>query len=213
MISTTDAGTGALREVPQDVSGVVLVGGQSVRMGRDKRTLGIGGSTFTERAVSAMRRHLKCVVLAGSGSIPKSLAEMPRLADVPGVAGPLAGVLAAMKWAPAAAWVVAACDMPEISGDAINWLLDQRRPDVWAVLPTSDAGHVEPLLAIYEPQARQVLERRAAAGRWGLRHLAEDPGVRCPSPPARLRAAWVNVNTPQELKETAKRLYDGACRA
>jgi molybdopterin-guanine dinucleotide biosynthesis protein A len=181
-------------------------------MGRDKRTLGLGGSSFTERAVSAMRQHLTCVVLAGSGAVPKSLAEMPQLADAPGVAGPLAGVLAAMRWAPAAAWVVAACDMPEISGDAVKWLLDQRRPGVWAVLPSSDAGHVEPLLAVYEPQARTVLERRAAAGKWGLCHLAEHSGVRCPTPPARLRAAWVNVNTPQELKETAKRLYDGARR-
>jgi len=207
------AGVMSLRDAQPAVFGVVLVGGKSVRMGRDKRTLGLGGSTFAEQAVAAMKRRLECVVLAGSGSIPKPLAELQQLADAAGVAGPLAGVLAAMRWASAVAWVVAACDMPEISSDSIDWLLGQRRQGVWAVLPTSSEGQVEPLLSIYEPQALSLLEEQAAAGRWGLRHLVGHERVRCPTPPAELMAAWADVNTPQELKETANRLYDGVCRA
>jgi molybdopterin-guanine dinucleotide biosynthesis protein A len=211
--SKTGAGDSSRCEVLSNVSGAVLVGGKSVRMGRDKQAMGFGGATFTERAVAAMRQHVECVVLIGSGSVPTPLAEMLQLPDVPHVAGPMAGVLAAMRRDPAAAWMVAACDMPEISGDAILWLLSQRGEDVLAVMPRSREGRVEPLLAVYEPWARPLLEERAAAGRWGLRHLAGDPRVRCPKPPAELMAAWSDVNTPQELKETAKRLYHGACRA
>jgi len=181
------------------VRGVVLVGGTSRRMGRPKQTLIHGGTTLSERVVEAVRPHVEQVVLAGSGPVPDELRDLHRLPDPPGVAGPLAGVLAAMRWAPESAWVVAACDMPQISGEAVRWLLGKRRPGTWAVLPRSGEGRIEPLLAVYEPQARFQLEGQVSAGRWGLRHLAENPRIACPTLPAELAGAWMNVNTPEEI--------------
>jgi molybdopterin-guanine dinucleotide biosynthesis protein A len=164
-----------------------------------KQLLSHGGVPLAAVAVEAMRPHVMQVVLAGSGPVPNELGDLHRLPDPPGVSGPLAGVLAAMRWAPESAWVVAACDMPRISRDAVRWLIHQRRPGTWAVLPRSSEGRVEPLLAIYEPQARPLLEDQAAAGLWGLRRLAENDRVACPTPPAELAGAWVNVNTPEEM--------------
>jgi molybdopterin-guanine dinucleotide biosynthesis protein A len=59
---------------------------------------------------------------------------------------------------------------------------------------------VEALLAVYEPQALQRIERELAAGRWGLRHLVDDERVVCPTIPEELAEAWRNVNTPEELR-------------
>ncbi len=183
----------------REIRGVVLVGGESRRMGKPKQLLWHGGITLVERAVEAMRPHVEQVVLAGSGPVPDGLRDLRRLPDPPGVAGPLAGLLAAMRWAPESAWVVAACDMPRISGEAVRWLFEQRRPGTWAVLPRSRSGRIEALLAVYEPQSRPLLEAQAAAGRWGPRHLAENDRVVCPTPPAELAGAWKNVNTPEEM--------------
>jgi len=99
----------------REIRGVVLVGGASRRMGRPKQTLVHGETTLSERAVDAMRSEVKQVVLAGSGPVPDILRDLPRLPDPPAVGGPLAGVLAAMRWSPESVWVVAACDMPRIS--------------------------------------------------------------------------------------------------
>lgn len=182
------------------VNGVVLVGESSRRMGRPKQLLVHNGMTFSERAVAAMKNHVDQVVLSGSGQLPEAIEDLLRLADPPGVAGPLAGVLAAMRWAPGAAWVVAACDMPRISEAAVRWLLDQRRPGTWSILPRSREGRVETLLAVYEPQVRSLLEAQAAGGRWGLKHLAEDDRVVCPTPPVELADCWINVNTPEDVE-------------
>jgi molybdopterin-guanine dinucleotide biosynthesis protein A len=187
------------RSAEDDILGVVLVGGASRRMSTPKQLLSHRGAQLAARAVEAMRPHVEQVVLAGSGPVPDELEDLHRLHDPPDVAGPLAGVLAAMRWAPESAWVVAACDMPRISREAVRWLIHQRRPGTWGVLPRSGEGRVEPLLAVYEPHARSSLEGQASAGRWGLRHLAENPWIRCPKPPAELAAAWVNVNTPDEM--------------
>ena len=180
-------------------NGVVLMGGASRRMGRPKQLLMCHGVTLSERAVAAMQGQVDEVVLAGSGPVPSPLESLPQLPDSPSLAGPLAGLLSVMRWAPDATWVVAACDMPRVKPEAVAWLIEQRRPGVWAVMPRLLHGRVEPLLAVYEPQARPLLEAHAARGQWGPRHLAANDRVICPTPPAELIGAWANVNTPEEI--------------
>jgi len=184
----------------REVNGVVLIGGRSRRMGQPKQSLAFRGSTLTEAVVRALQPHVARVVLAGSGPVPEALEMLERLADPPDVAGPMAGVAAAMRWSPESAWIVAACDMPRISAEAIRWLTEQRRPDAWAVLPRSRAGNVEALLAVYEPQARPLIEAQIADGRWGLHHLTDHDHVSSPTIPTELAEAWTNVNTPEELR-------------
>ena len=184
------------------IFGALLVGGSSRRMNTPKQLLSHGGVTLAARAVEAMRPHVEKVVLAGSGPVPDELRDLHRLLDPPGVEGPIAGLLAVMRWAPGSAWVVAACDLPRISGEAVRWLLEQRRPGTWAVLPRSRSGRVESLLAVYEPQSRLLLEAQAADGRWGPRHLAENDRVACPTLPTELAGAWTNVNTPEEMRDS-----------
>lgn len=184
------------------VNAVVLIGGSSRRMGRPKQILSRGGLTLVEIAVSAVERVIRQVVLAGSGPIPPGLHRFERLSDPPGIAGPMAGLLAAMRRAPEAAWVVVACDMPRVREQAVVWLLEQRGPGVRAVLPKNTEGGVEPLLAVYEPSMKGELERRFENGRFGLRHLAESKGVRCPIPPDDVRDAWMNVNTMEEFESS-----------
>ena len=108
-------------------------------------------------------------------------------------------MLAAMRWRPRTTWIFAACDMPLLQADAVRWLLSERRPGRWAVLPrVSDAG-VEPLLALYEPQSRALLEELVGRGLAAPRHIIGDPAVATPAPPASLASRWANANTPEEL--------------
>lgn len=182
------------------VSGAVLIGGGSRRMGRPKQGLAIAGRTLAEVAVAALEGQVERVVLVGSGPVPDALRGLERVADPAGIAGPMAGVLAALRRAPDAAWIVAACDMPRVSPPAVRWLLGCRRRGIWAVLPRPGGGVPEPLLAVYEPPARPVIERLAAEGKWGLRRLAGLDGVSSPSPPPDLLPAWRDVNTPEQFR-------------
>jgi molybdopterin-guanine dinucleotide biosynthesis protein MobB len=176
----------------------VLLGGGSARMGRTKHLLEHGGATFVERVVAAASPHAAEVVLLGSGEVPRSLAASRRLPDPPGLDGPIAGLLAALRWAPAATWVVLASDLPLLDAEAVAWLLSCRRPGVRAVLPLDAAGRPEPLFAAWEPQARPLLERIAAAG-GGPVAAAGEPGVATPPAPAAIARLLRNVNTPDEL--------------
>ncbi len=185
-----------------DLNAVVLVGGGSRRMGRPKQILRRDGLTMVEIAVAAVAGIADRVVLAGSGEVPGELGGLERLADAPGVPGPLGGILAAIRSVPESPWIVVACDMPRVRREAVEWLVSERRPEIWAVLPQTVVGRVEPLLAVYEPRMRDVLELRATDGRFGLQDLAASDRVWCPSPPAGIRDAWVNVNTLEEFESS-----------
>jgi molybdopterin-guanine dinucleotide biosynthesis protein MobB len=183
------------------VWGCVLIGGKSSRMGSPKHLLQRAGKTWLEEAVDKLASKVEQVVISGSGQIPDTLAALPRVPDAPGLAGPLAGILAVMRWQPAVSWLVTACDQPDAEPESLQWLLDQRRPGRRAVLPDlHGTGQLEPLLAWYDFRCRPLLENIAASGSLRLHALAEQEGMYRAQPPTHLHGSWRNVNTPEELR-------------
>ncbi|HHH36005.1 MAG TPA: molybdopterin-guanine dinucleotide biosynthesis protein B [Gammaproteobacteria bacterium] len=177
------------------LGGCVLIGGASRRMGRPKHLLEKEGRTWLEHLLAVLASRCNEVVIGGAGALPPSVAAMTRLPDVPSVEGPLAGLLAAMRWAPGACWVFSPCDMPDFHQAALDWLLAQRAPGTWAILPRLPGSPgVEPLGACYEPQALPLLETMARQGRFRLNALAAHPKVATPEVPPELAGAWRNVN-------------------
>lgn len=189
-----------MQEVP--VYGCVLIGGKSRRMGRPKHLLrqGDNKTTWLERAVDKLIGVTAQVVVSGNGELPPTLSGITRVADVPGLAGPLAGVLSVMRWQPAASWLIMACDQPDVQVQSLEWLLTCRKPGIRAVLPDiSGDGRIDPLLAWYDFRCRHHLENFAAQGELRLSRLAGTAGVVHPHPPEHLCCSWRNVNTPEGL--------------
>jgi molybdopterin-guanine dinucleotide biosynthesis protein MobB len=178
----------------------VLIGGQSRRMGTPKHLLRRGGRTWLEHTRDVLTRVCERVVIVGGGELPAGLKNATRLPDAPDVEGPMAGILAAMRWAPWASWIVSSCDLPNLSTEALKWLLSTRRSGVWATLPCLEGNQgVEPLLAYYDFRARALFETLAAERRFSPSQLAGLDKVISPAPPAAIVSAWDNVNTPEEL--------------
>lgn len=154
-----------------DVTAVVLVGGSSTRMGGDKATLVPADGdprTLTQRVLDALSPLCGHALLAGR-AIPGL--DVPAVSDRYSAAGPLAGVAAALHAMRTRLAVVAACDMPSISAALVAHMLERAAaaPESLCVLCTTDRG-LEPLLAVWRPQAAAQLH--AALGR-GTRALRE----------------------------------------
>lgn len=180
------------------VRGGVLIGGGSRRMGSPKHLIATDGVTWLERVTSALRAHVAEVMVIGDGELPPGCAGLPRICDAPGLHGPLAGILGAFIASPRDAWIIAACDLPQIAPQAVAWLLAQRAPGAIAILPRSAGGQVEPLLALYEPAARPALEALPRVPGVGPRMLAGRADVLTPQAPDEIVACWTNVNTPAQ---------------
>jgi molybdopterin-guanine dinucleotide biosynthesis protein MobB len=203
--------------------GGLLVGGESSRMGTPKQLLRVGGQAggwaIAEISAAAFAGALGMgrLHVLGSGELPESVAALPRLLDAPGFNGPGAGLLAAHRWSPDVAWIVSACDHPALVAEHVTWLLKQRRPGCWAVIPRQSDGHPCPTLALYEPQALEALERlaRTAHGRDARPSLLiELPHAITPEVPGEYAAGWRNVNSREELRAEERRMRaEGIVRA
>lgn len=185
--------------------GVVLAGGRSRRMGRDKAALPIGGGSLASHAVTRLARICSEVALAdaGRGLLP----GVPSLADGPG-RGPAAGILGAARFWPGRPLLVLACDLPAVPEGLLADLA--RSLDADWVVPRWQGG-LEPLCAFYGPVALAALERRVAQGLFALHDLTLETGLTVRYLEAeRLAAhgrpeeAFRNLNTPEDLERWEK---------
>lgn len=188
------------------VLGCVLIGGKSTRMGKPKHLILENGTTWLERTVELLNRITERVVIVGDGSVPESLKDITRLPDIYGINGPTAGILSAMRWAPDASFIVSACDLPNLSLDALRWILSNRRPGAWAIFPRLPGNSkVEPLLSYYDVRARILLEKAAADGFKRPSHIASHASVITVMPPGHISSAWRSYNTEDELRSRCPR--------
>ncbi|MFC1650424.1 molybdopterin-guanine dinucleotide biosynthesis protein B [Candidatus Latescibacterota bacterium] len=185
------------------VYGCVLIGGKSLRMGKPKHLIEDNGKTWLEKTVNSLKHAVQKVVFSGDGEIPEEFSKksgIERLTDVPGIEGPMAGILSCMRWAPHVSWLVVSCDLPDISTDAVNWLLSTRKPGVWATLPRmNDTEYIEPLFAHYDFRSQTLLETLAANAVFSPAQISDNSKVINISPPENLAPSWKNINSNEKL--------------
>ncbi|SEL61557.1 molybdopterin-guanine dinucleotide biosynthesis protein A [Pseudoxanthomonas sp. GM95] len=179
--------------------GLVLAGGRSARMGRDKAALRYGVQPQLEAAFALLQPLVEeCYVSLRADQQDEPLrARFPQLMDTaPGI-GPAAGLLAAHAHAPQAAWLVVACDLPCLGTDTLDALRAARDPAHAAIAFRSEHDSLaEPLCAIWEPIALQRLQAQVAQGRYGLRSVLASDDVHLLRLP--VAHALDNANTPEE---------------
>jgi molybdopterin-guanine dinucleotide biosynthesis protein A len=149
--------------------GLVLAGGRSSRMQRDKATLEYRQG---ETQIDAAMRLLEGRVARAFVSVRPDQAQDPsraryaQIVDRGGVEGPIAGITAAFAEHPGAAWLVLACDLPFLDAHTLEVLVGSRSADADATaFRSSHDGLPEPLCAIYEPRSAEKLAAQVASGR------------------------------------------------
>jgi molybdopterin-guanine dinucleotide biosynthesis protein MobB len=181
--------------------GGLLIGGQSTRMRTSKGLLEMDGVALVRKSLDTLEEVVASAVLLGASSLPQEMTDLDRLPDAPHVEGPMAGILSAFRWDPYSTWIISAVDMPLMARDAWTWLLGQRRPGAWAVMPRTGTGSkVEATGACYEPMIFEYVDALARKGVFTLQRIAEHPRVITPEIPGALAHAWKNVNTPEDWR-------------
>ena len=181
----------------KDTTGVILAGGRSRRMGKDKTMLEIGGITLFDRALRMMRELFSDVLIAGDRKdlVRPGVCCYPDL--FPGSA--LGGLYTGLMKSRHDMIFVCSCDMPSPNGNIARLVVSQDRAyDV--VVPRTPAG-LEPLFARYHkrclPAMKDMLDRREFRiddfyPRVRMRYLD------AAELPADWQNSFLNINTPEE---------------
>ncbi len=184
------------------VYGLILAGGASSRMQRDKAVLVYQGKSQLDRAFDLVGRHVTPVFVSvrSTQRTEPTRAHRPQIIDSVEGGGPIVGIRSAMAAHPDAAWLVVACDLPFLSDAALEQLLAERDPSVLATAYASTHDELpEPLCAIWEPAAAAALATYQGSGAFCPRKFLLGHPVRLLQP--RDPRALDNVNTPEEYRQ------------
>ncbi len=187
-----------------DLAAFVLAGGKSTRMGMDKAFLDYHGRMLLCRALDLARSVSPLVRVVGTREKFADHAEV--VEDVYPGRGPLGGIHAALQSSQADLNLVIAVDMPLLSQQFLQYLLDRARSSNATVIVPRTDEHWQPLCAVYRRNFASVAEDALLAGRnkidtlftltktltleeEELNHAGFSPSLFC------------NLNTPKELLE------------
>lgn len=187
----------------RDATAVVLAGGKSRRMGRDKSLLHMGGKPLIAHIVDQLRPHFAELLVSASDPARYAFLDLPIVPDRVPDQGPLMGIASALAVARHDRVFVTACDIPELDVDLMASLLRRARGRDGAV-PRSPGGLFEPLFAVYRKPFSATAEAVLATGQRRV-HAAFD---RCDIAMVNLDAGAdpINLNTPEDLARYKARL-------
>jgi molybdopterin-guanine dinucleotide biosynthesis protein A len=203
------------------VSGVIMAGGVSRRLGRNKALEHIGGRTLIERVIDSLAPlTTEVLVVVARPEQARALLLPPSIRVVsdryPG-RGSLGGIFTGVDASTQPWSLVVACDMPFLNRDLLRHLIDQST-NVDAVVPRL-GGQPEPLHALYSKACLGPMERMLQAGDLKIAPLFEAVRVRYVNEgtidridPRHL--SFFNINTKADLEEAQRLLREaGFCSA
>jgi molybdopterin-guanine dinucleotide biosynthesis protein A len=195
-----------LRNTKPLLNGLVLAGGNSMRMGRNKATIDWHGKEQQYYMADLLKNYCDEVFISCTEEQKSALDNNYKLiSDSFTGLGPYGAILSAFREHPSRAWLVLACDLPLLNAETIRQLIEQRQTSVMATAFESPFdGLPEPLIAIWEPKSYPIL----------LSFLSQ--GYTCPRKALRnneiklVKAldpdALMNVNTPEDSERARKLL-------
>lgn len=199
-----------------EIAGVLLAGGRAARMGGgDKCLLSLGGRTLLDHAIARAAPQVAALALSANGDPARfAMSGLPVLADpVPDRPGPLAGILAGLRWAKGqngCRWLASfPTDGPFFPLDLVTRLRAAAEADHAEVALAASAGRTHPVFGLWrldlaEPLSAalagngpRAVERFARSRPWVAVSFEEGPVD-----------PFFNVNRPHDLAE-AERLLAG----
>jgi molybdenum cofactor guanylyltransferase len=145
------------------VTGFVLAGGESSRMGQDKAFMLLAGRTLLAHALERAQAATGNAWIVGSRE--KFAAFGPVVEDVYPGRGPLAGIQAALAAARTDLNLITAVDMPFLQLDFLNDLIARARASQAMVVVPRAGGRFQPLCAVYRKDFAEVAQQSLCAGK------------------------------------------------
>jgi molybdopterin-guanine dinucleotide biosynthesis protein A len=186
----------------EDVAGVILAGGKSLRFGQNKAFVAVEGVPLIERVTNVLGSVFHRVVLVTNTPDAYRHLRLPMFEDLVKGLGPLGGIFTGLSAIDEEAGFFVACDMPFLSPALIRYM--SRIRGAFHVVVPRIRGDIEPLHALYSRECLPAMRKLIHAGEYqvfrffqeaAVRYVEENE-VRSLDPALR---SFININRPQDL--------------
>ncbi|MBY0576613.1 MAG: molybdenum cofactor guanylyltransferase [Gallionellaceae bacterium] len=190
-----------MEQMITDCTAIVMAGGDSQRMGRDKANVMLGDKTLLQSVIATMRQLFPQVIV--SVRQPRAGIDLPQVCDEQPDGGPLAGLVASLRQITTPWAFMMACDMPFVVPEVVELLAGYRLRHQ-AVVPVVH-GHPQPLAAFYAASCLVPLHASLAAQQKSLRGALQQLEVRYVDEAEMLAVdpqlrSFFDLDTPQDVE-------------
>jgi molybdopterin-guanine dinucleotide biosynthesis protein A len=185
----------------EDVTGAILVGGLSSRLGRDKVLLQCEGVPVLHRLRNLLEPLVSEIILVGYYRLEFDTLGLRFVEDIIPGAGPLGGIFTALMSSSTPFVFVLASDMPFVPAELIENIAGARE-HADAVIPRGPRGP-EPLCAIYSHSCTGPLRASLEKGNRRIMTALEGLTIHMPEIPVKTREPdpFFNINFPEDLEK------------
>lgn len=153
------------------LTAMLIAGGHSRRMGRDKATMTVDGELLWQRQLRLLRDLSPAVLwVSARTSLSWCPAEVEVVMDQPSSRGPLSGLAARLSRLQTSHLLVLAIDLPRVSKEHLRKVWALARPGS-GVIPRND-DYIEPLCAVYPAEAASIAQKALKSRDASLQHFA-----------------------------------------
>lgn len=195
-----------------DVTGFVLAGGKSSRMGNDKSLLPWNGSTLLEQTKTLLEQVCEKVCILGSPELYGSFGEC--FDDIHPGCGPLGGIHTALVHSPSAYSLITAVDTPFISREFLAYMVERALNSSALVTSPRINGALQPTCAVFSRKFLPIAEEALKSGKYKLEPLFPPQQTLVLAEAdlgqfASLGEMFENLNTPQDFERARRRTFSG----
>ncbi len=169
----------------KNITGIILAGGKSSRMGDDKGMLELKGKKMVEHVISALAPNVDEVIIISNNDNYNNLG-CKVYTDIIKDCGPLGGIYTALHYSTTNKNFIVSCDIPNITSEAIGFIIS-KSTDEDVIVPIENK-EIEPLCAMYNKACGNQIKGFLDAGQFKIRNAIE-----------KLNTIYLDVNLHQEI--------------
>jgi molybdopterin-guanine dinucleotide biosynthesis protein A len=185
-----------------EITGIILAGGKSSRMGCDKAFLDLGGLWLIERVAQVLSSICQEIIISGNNQDQLKKLGYPVIKDIYADCGPLAGIFTCLSAAKNQYSFVTACDMPFIEKNIITRIIRESNGFDAAIMKHREC--LEPLFSLYSKNFITAAEKSILNGNYSviaaLKQVRWKPVVFHPQEIPFFDKKILNINNPLDYQ-------------
>ncbi len=181
-----------------DITGIILAGGKSSRMGTDKGLLTLNNKPFIQYCIEALQPLVSEIIIVSSHTDHDAF-QVKRIGDIIEDAGPVSGIYSGLKASKTTYNLILSCDIPLIHTSVLKQLI-AAVDDTSEIIQMESRNKTMPLIALYKKSCGEKFLKQLQQDERRLRIAVKQ----CRTKTIRLDSEYdvftTNVNTPEALK-------------
>ena len=155
-----------------EVTGIILAGGKSSRMGTEKGLQELCGKPLIHYAIDVLQSVGSTIIISSSSDVYQEFGFQVVADEFPGI-GPMGGIYSALKQSRTELNLVLSCDLPFVPTELLTFILSQA-PGFEVAVPWQGAQHYEPLCGFYRLSVLNSIHSFIQRGNYKLPDLFEE---------------------------------------